>query len=68
MLSYWVDEKFHLGFSVRSYGKTQMNFLATPENTGKHTYLLVEFSETLIYLRTLREQKKRHSASQIYLT
>ena len=25
---YWVHQKFHLGFSVTSYRKTQMNFLA----------------------------------------
>ena len=27
---YWVDQKLHLGFSVRCYRKTQMKFLASP--------------------------------------
>ena len=27
---YWVSQKFCLGFSVTSYGKTQMNCLANP--------------------------------------
>ena len=27
---YWVSQKFCLGFSVTSYGKTWMNFLANP--------------------------------------
>ena len=25
---YWVDQKVHSGFSIRCFGKTQMNFLA----------------------------------------
>ena len=42
---YWVGQKVHLGFSIRSYGKTQMNILAfwpTPicphENVHKDIY------------------------------
>ena len=29
-IKYWVGQKVHLGFSVRCYGKTQTNSLATP--------------------------------------
>ena len=29
-IKYWVSQKVHLGFSVRCYGKTQTNLLATP--------------------------------------
>ena len=29
---YWVDQKFHLGFSITSYRKTQTNILANPIN------------------------------------
>ena len=28
--TYWVGQKVHLGFSVQSNGKTQMNFLTNP--------------------------------------
>ena len=27
---YWVGQKVRLGFSVRCYGETRMNFLAKP--------------------------------------
>ena len=30
VLIYWVGQEVHSGFSVRCYGKTQMNFLANP--------------------------------------
>ena len=30
IIIYWVGQKGHSGFSVTSYGKTQMNFLANP--------------------------------------
>ena len=37
-LKYWVDQKVHLVFSLRSYGKTQTDLLANPveELSGLH--------------------------------
>ena len=29
-IKYWVGQKVHSGFSITSYGKTQINFLANP--------------------------------------
>ena len=33
---YWVGQKFHLSFSIVSYGETWMNFLANPINWCSH--------------------------------
>lgn len=37
-LKYWVDQKVHLGFSLRCYRKTQTDLLANPveELSGLH--------------------------------
>ena len=36
---YWVGQKIWLGFPLRGYGKTQMNFLANPTDVISRSYL-----------------------------
>ena len=42
-LTYWVDQKCHLTFSIRCYRETQMNFMASPISFESSYYPIYNF-------------------------
>ena len=52
---YWVGQKVRSGFSVRSYGKTQTNFLANPIYNYGELYICNYIYNYEEYLYTYKE-------------
>ena len=44
MVIYWVGQKVHLGFSIKSYGKAKMNILVNPIHYFSFKNCLVQWA------------------------